>query len=223
MKILVAEDDLETSAYVAQGLRELGHTLDVAHDGRDALMLAADGTYDVLILDRMMPGMAGIALIKALRAMEVTTPAIFLTALDGVGDRVQGLEAGGDDYLVKPFAFSELKARLAALARRPRQIAADTELAAGPVKMDLLARRVTRAGEVVELHPQEFKLLEYLLRHAGKVVTRTMLLEGVWGFHFDPKTSVVETHMSRLRAKIERPGSPPLIRTIRGSGYIIDG
>lgn len=223
MKILVAEDDLETSAYVAQGLRELGHTLDVAHDGRDALMLAADGTYDVLILDRMMPGMDGIALIKALRAMEVTTPAIFLTALDGVGDRVQGLEAGGDDYLVKPFAFSELKARLAALARRPRQIAADTELAAGTVKMDLLARRVTRAGEVVELHPQEFKLLEYLLRHAGKVVTRTMLLEGVWGFHFDPKTSVVETHMSRLRAKIERPGSPPLIRTIRGSGYIIDG
>ncbi len=223
MKILVAEDDLETSAYVAQGLRELGHTLDVAHDGRDALMLAADGTYDVLILDRMMPGMDGIALIKALRAMEVNTPAIFLTALDGVVDRVQGLEAGGDDYLVKPFAFSELKARLAALARRPRQIAADTELAAGTVKMDLLARRVTRAGEVVELHPQEFKLLEYLLRHAGKVVTRTMLLEGVWGFHFDPKTSVVETHMSRLRAKIERPGSPPLIRTIRGSGYIIDG
>lgn len=223
MKILLAEDDGETADYVAAGLKELGHTVDLARDGRDAFMLASGEHYDVLILDRMLPGMDGVALIKAMRGIGNTTPAIFLTALDGVGDRVIGLEAGGDDYLVKPFAFSELAARINALTRRPRGIAAETELAAGAVRMDLLARRVTRSGEIIDLNPQEFKLLEFLLRNVGRVVTRTMLLEGVWNFHFDPKTSVVETHISRLRAKIERNGEPPLIRTIRGAGYIVDG
>lgn len=222
MKILLAEDDRETAAYVAAGLKELGHIVDIAHDGRDGFMLASGESYDILILDRMLPGMDGVALIKALREMGDMTPTIFLTALDGVGDRVAGLDAGGDDYLVKPFAFSELAARINALARRPRGLAPEVELTAGSVRMDLLARRVHRNGEAIDLHPQEFKLLEFLLRHTGRVVTRTMLLEGVWGFHFDPRTSVVETHISRLRSKIERPGTPAIIKTVRGSGYIID-
>lgn len=222
MKILVAEDDSDTASYLRTGLRELGHVVDIARDGRDAFMQASGEEYDLLVLDRMLPGMDGLAVLRALRDMGMTTPALFLTALDGVSDRVAGLDAGGDDYLVKPFAFSELVARLNALARRPRATAVETELTAGGVRIDLLTRRVTRDGQVIDLQPQEFRLLEYLMRHAGRVVTRTMLLEGVWGFHFDPKTSVVETHVSRLRAKVDRGFGMPLIRTVRGSGYLID-
>lgn len=222
MRIMIAEDDRDMADYVSSGLRELGHVVDVAHDGRDAFMLASGENYDVLVLDRMLPGMDGIALIKALRDIGNSAPALFLTALDGVSDRVTGLEAGGDDYLVKPFAFSELAARINALARRPRTSQAETELVAGPLRIDLLSRRVTRGGQAIELQPQEFRLLEFLMRNAGRVVTRTMLLEGVWGFHFDPKTSVVETHISRLRSKIDRDFDPALIKTVRGAGYIID-
>lgn len=222
MKILVAEDDSDTASYLRTGLRELGHVVDIARDGRDAFMQASSEEYDLLVLDRMLPGMDGLAVLRALRDMGMTTPALFLTALDGVSDRVAGLDAGGDDYLVKPFAFSELVARLNALARRPRATAVETELTAEGVRIDLLTRRVTRDGQVIDLQPQEFRLLEYLMRHAGRVVTRTMLLEGVWGFHFDPKTSVVETHVSRLRAKVDRDFDKPLIKTVRGSGYLID-
>lgn len=223
MKILVAEDDAETAQYVASGLRELGHVVDLTADGREAFMMAGGETYDVLVLDRMLPGMDGLAIIRGLRAMQDTTPALFLTALDGVSDRVDGLEAGGDDYLVKPFAFSELAARVMALGRRPRQAAAvQTQLAASGIAMDLLARTVTRDGQTIALQPQEFRLLEFLLNHAGQIVTRTMLLEGVWGFHFDPATSIVETHISRLRAKLDEGFTQSAIRTVRGAGYIID-
>lgn len=223
MKILVAEDDAETAQYVASGLRELGHVVDLTADGREAFMMAGGETYDVLVLDRMLPGMDGLAIIRGLRAMQDTTPALFLTALDGVSDRVDGLEAGGDDYLVKPFAFSELAARVMALGRRPRQAAAvQTQLAASGIAMDLLARTVTRDGQTIALQPQEFRLLEFLLNHAGQIVTRTMLLEGVWGFHFDPATSIVETHISRLRAKLDEGFAQSAIRTVRGAGYIID-
>ena len=224
MKILVAEDDGETAEFVANGLRELGHVVDVAGDGRQAFLIAGSEDYDVLVLDRMLPGMDGLAIIRGLRSMENTTPALFLTALDGVSDRVDGLEAGGDDYLVKPFAFSELAARVMALGRRPRQTAnTQTELVAGDLKMDLLSRQVSRDGKLVTLQPQEFRLLEYLLANAGQIVTRTMLLEGVWGFHFDPATSIVETHISRLRAKLDEGFDRSAIRTVRGAGYIIDG
>lgn len=222
MRILIAEDDASTAAYVAKGLKDLGHVIDVAHDGREAFMLASGETYDVLIIDRMLPGMDGLAIVRALREMSITSPALFLTALDGVADRVAGLDAGGDDYLVKPFAFSELAARVNALARRPRTTAPQTELTAGDVRMDLLSRSVSRNGQTIDLQPQEFKLLEFLMRNAGRVVTRTMLLEGVWGFHFDPRTSVVETHISRLRGKIDKNSLTPVIKTVRGAGYMIN-
>lgn len=222
MKLLVAEDDRETAEYVARGLREKGHVVDVAADGRDGFMMASNGedeAYDVLIVDRMLPGMDGLAMVRALRGAGNQTPVLFLTALGGVDDRVTGLNAGGDDYLVKPFAFSELSARVDALARRPRAVAAETALRVGDLQMDLLTRRVSRGGVDIDIQPQEFRLLEYLMRHAGQCVTRTMLLENVWGFHFDPKTSVVETHISRLRAKIDRGFDHELLQTIRGAGY----
>ncbi len=221
MKILLVEDEPETARYVARGLTELGHVVDVAGDGRDGFMLAIGEDYDVLVIDRMLPGMDGLSMLRAIRASGKMTPALFLTALDGVTDRVGGLEAGGDDYLVKPFEFAELAARVAALARRPRGTKVETELVAGPLRIDLLTRRVTRAGREIELQPQEYKLLEYMMRHAGRVVTRTMLLEGVWGFHFDPKTSVVETHISRLRSKLDRDSEDTAIKTIRGAGYLV--
>ena len=224
MKILVAEDDSETAQFVANGLRELGHVVDVTGEGKEAFLMAGSEPYDVLVLDRMLPGMDGLAIIRGLRSMKNTTPALFLTALDGVSDRVDGLEAGGDDYLVKPFAFSELAARVMALGRRPHQTAnTQTELSAGDLKMDLLARTVTRNGQPVTLQPQEFRLLEFLLGNAGQIVTRTMLLENVWGFHFDPATSIVETHISRLRSKLDDGFERSAIRTVRGAGYIIDG
>ena len=221
MKILLIEDDRETAAYVARGLREQGHVVDVAATGRDGLFLGTDGGHDVLIVDRMLPGLDGIGLVQALRGTGVKAPVLFLTALGGVGDRVHGLEAGGDDYLVKPFAFAELLARVNALARRPPLNETPTILRVGDLDMDLLKRAVTRAGKPIELQPREFQLLEYLLRHTGKVVTRTMLLEAVWEFHFDPKTNIVETHISRLRAKLAQHGGAELIHTVRGAGYVL--
>ncbi len=222
MRVLVIEDDAETAAYVARGLREHGHVADHAPDGRDGLLMAGGGEYDVLIVDRMLPGIDGLGLVRTLRGAGVKSPVLFLTALRGVGDRVQGLEAGGDDYLVKPFAFAELLARLNALARRPPLSDVPTTLAAADLELDLLRRTATRGGERIELQPREFRLLEFLLRHAGKVVTRTMLLEGVWDFYFDPRTNIVETHISRLRGKLSRGGrDPELIHTVRGSGYVL--
>lgn len=221
MKLLVIEDDLETSAYILRGLREQGHTVDVAATGQDGLFLATGGEHDVLIVDRMLPGLDGIGLVQALRATGVKAPVIFLTALGGVGDRVQGLDAGGDDYLVKPFAFAELLARVNALARRPPLNETPTQLRAGDLEMDLLKRSVSRSGRLVDLQPREFQLLEYLLRHKDRVVTRTMLLEAVWDFHFDPRTNIVETHISRLRSKIALEGAMELIHTVRGAGYIL--
>ncbi|MDE2517527.1 MAG: response regulator transcription factor [Rhodospirillales bacterium] len=221
MKILVIEDDKESAAYIARGLTEHGHVVDRAETGRDGLFHAGDGGYDVLIVDRMLPGIDGLGLVRTLRASGVKTPVLFLTALGGVGDRVQGLEAGGDDYLVKPFAFAELLARLNALARRPPLQEVQTLFRVADLEMDVLRRAVSRAGRRIELQPREFSLLEFLLRHAGRVVTRTMLLEGVWDFHFDPRTNIVETHMSRLRAKLNEGGLPNLIATLRGAGYMI--
>jgi two-component system, OmpR family, response regulator len=221
MKILLVEDDPETAAFVKRGLTEAGHTVDHASDGREGLFLASDATYDVLVVDRMLPQLDGLGMLRAVRAAGIRTPALFLTARTGVGDRVEGLEAGADDYLGKPFAFAELLARLNALARRPPLASAPTLLKVADLEMDLLKRSVSRAGQRIDLQPREFRLLEYLMRRTGEVVTRTMLLEGVWDFHFDPKTSVVETHISRLRAKLDQPGAPALIHTMRGAGYCL--
>jgi two-component system, OmpR family, response regulator len=221
VKILIVEDDAETADYVARGLTEAGHLVDRAADGREGLFLAGSGDYDVLVVDRMLPRLDGLGLVRALRAAGVRSPALFLTARAGVGDRVEGLEAGADDYLGKPFAFAELLARVNALARRPPLQSEVTVLRVGDLEMDLLRRSVTRAGRRIELQPREFRLLEYLMRREGQVVTRTMLLEGVWDFHFDPRTSVVETHISRLRGKLDRGFGAELIHTVRGAGYTI--
>lgn len=222
MRILVIEDDRTTADYIARGLREEGHVVDLCRGGREGLMAAQDGGHDVLVVDRMLPHLDGLSLVRALRAAKVLTPAIFLTALGGVDDRIDGLNAGGDDYLVKPFSFGELSARIAALARRPQMRETETVLAAGDLKMDLIARRVTRAGQDIDLLPREFSLLECLLRRKGRVQTRTMLLEAVWDLNFDPQTNVVESHVSRLRAKVDRPFGSDLIHTVRGAGYRID-
>ncbi|HZP88094.1 MAG TPA: response regulator transcription factor [Burkholderiales bacterium] len=221
MRILLIEDDPETASYIATGLQEHGHVVDQARTGKDGLMLAIGEPYDVLIADRMLPELDGLSIVKAVRAAEVRTPVLFLTTLGGIDDRVSGLEAGGDDYLVKPFAFAELLARVNALARRPPMSAAQTTLRVEDLEMDLLKRSVSRKGQRIDLQPREFRLLEYLMRHAGEVVTRTMLLEAVWDFHFDPQTNVVETHISRLRSKIDRGFQAPLIHTVRGAGYCI--
>lgn len=221
MKVLLIEDDQETSAYVARGLREQGHVVDLAASGRDGLFLATDGGHDVLIVDRMLPGLDGLGLVQTLRSTGVKAPVLFLTALGGVGDRVRGLEAGGDDYLVKPFAFAELLARVNALARRPPLADTPTVLRAGDLEMDLLKRTVVRGGQPIDLQPREFQLLAELMRNAERVVTRTMLLESVWDFHFDPKTNIVETHISRLRAKLVQFDGPELIHTVRGAGYAL--
>src|ERR1700730_3338278 len=221
MKVLLIEDDRETSAYLARGLREQGHIVDLAATGRDGLFLATDGGHEVLIVDRMLPGLDGIGLVQTLRQTGVKAPVLFLTALGGVGDRVRGLEAGGDDYLVKPFAFAELLARVNALARRPPLTERMIVLRVGDLEMDLLKRTVLRGGRPVELQPREVQLLDFLLRNADRVVTRTMLLEAVWDFHFDPKTNIVETHMSRLRSKLSQYGGAELILTVRGAGYAL--
>jgi two-component system, OmpR family, response regulator len=219
MKILIIEDDADTVEYVANGLSESGHVVDRAVNGRDGLFLASASQYDLMIVDRMLPGLDGLAVVKTLRGAGVCTPILFLTTMGGVYDRVEGLDAGGDDYLVKPFAFAELMARVNALLRRPPLSLAGTVLKVADLELDQERRAVTRAGRLVELQPREFLLLEYLMRHAGRVVTRTMLLEQVWEFHFEPKTNIVETNISRLRRKIGRPDEVELIHTVRGAGY----
>jgi two-component system, OmpR family, response regulator len=220
VKILLIEDDSQTADYIAKGLREHGHVVDKTDNGRDGLYMATGEPYDVMIVDRNLPKMDGLSLVKAARTSGTRTPVLFLTTMGGVDDRVAGLEAGADDYLVKPFAFAELLARVGALARRP-PIVATTSLRAGDLEIDLLSRAVTRGGKRIELLAQEFKILEYLMRHAGEIVTRTMLLEKVWDFHFDPKTNIVETHISRLRSKIDKGFDKPLLHTVRGAGYVI--
>ena len=219
MRILVVEDDRRTSDYIAKGLSQSGHVPDVIADGREALALAAQENFDLLIVDRMLPGLDGLALVKALRGAGAKMPVLFLTAIGGVEDRVEGLEAGGDDYLVKPFAFSELLARVNALLRRPPVQAEKTVLRVSDLELDLIRRTAKRAGKPIDLQPREFTLLEVLMRNEGRVVTRTMLLERVWDFQFDPKTSVVDTHISRLRAKIDKPFGQPLVHTVRNIGY----
>ena len=221
MKLLLVEDDAEGGAYLKKALSEAGHTVDHAAGGREGLLLAAGEPYDVIVLDRMLPQMDGLAILRTVRASGVKTPVLLLTALGGIDDRVEGLEAGGDDYLVKPFAIAELLARINALARRPPTQDVPTILEVGDLRLDRLKRQVSRGGQRIELQPKEFQLLEYLMRHAGRVVTRTMLLESVWDFHFDPKTNIVETHMSRLRAKIDRGRREELIHTVRGAGYCL--
>jgi two-component system OmpR family response regulator len=221
MKILLIEDDRETAAYIRRGLEELSHVVDVAPTGKEGLVLAASQPYEVMIVDRMLPGVDGLTIVRTIRATGVRTPVLFLSTLGGIDDRVSGLDAGGDDYLVKPFAFSELVARVNALARRPALAQAETVLRVADLEMDLIKRTVTRQGQRIELQPREFKLLEYLMRHAGRVVTRTMLLEQVWDFHFDPQTNVVETHISRLRSKVDKGFESELIHTVRGAGYCL--
>jgi two-component system OmpR family response regulator len=221
MKLLIVEDDKEAAGYLKRALSEAGHAVDYAAAGRDGLLLAAGETYDVIILDRMLPEIDGLAILRTIRASGVKTPVLLLTALGGIDDRVEGLEAGGDDYLVKPFAFAELLARVNALARRPPPQEVRTEATVADLKVDFLRRAVTRDGRRIDLQPKEYQLLEYLIRHAGRIVTRTMLLEGVWEFHFDLKTNIVETHMSRLRGKIDRGHARELIHTVRGAGYVL--
>jgi two-component system OmpR family response regulator len=222
MRILIIEDDRETADYLRKGLAENGHVADHAPTGPQGLAMALESIYDALIVDRMLPGLDGLSVIQALRKDRMTTPVLILSALGQVNDRVRGLKAGGDDYLVKPFAFSELLARLEALGRRvgPEQSVV-TSLRLADLEMDLLARTVTRAGRPIDLQPREFRLLEFLMRHAGQVVTRTMLLESVWDYHFDPQTNVIDVHVSRLRAKIDKGFDEPLLHTVRGAGYTL--
>ncbi|MDF1727261.1 MAG: response regulator transcription factor [Sulfitobacter sp.] len=221
MKLLVVEDDATTGTYIARGLREEGHAVDLVSNGKEGLIEATSGNHDVLILDRMLPEVDGLTLLKTLRAAGNMTPALLLTAMGDVSDRIEGLKAGADDYLAKPFAFGELSARVAALARRPQASEAETVLRAGDLQMNLITRDVTRAGQDLDLLPREFALLEHLLRRKGRVQTRTMLLESVWDISFDPGTNVVETHISRLRAKVDKPFDSELIQTVRGAGYRI--
>ena len=219
MKLLLIEDDKQMAEFILRGLKEQGHVVDHARDGKDGLFLAAGEKYDVMIIDRMLPALDGLSILKMLRSTGTQTPAIFLTTMGGIDDRVEGLEAGADDYLIKPFAFAELLARLSALMRRPPRGVVKTVLQVGDLQIDLLRRVVTRGDRVVDLQPQEFKQLEYLMRSDGRIVTRTMLLENVWDFHFDPQTSVVETHISRLRGKIDKGFQSEMLKTVRGVGY----
>jgi two-component system OmpR family response regulator len=222
LKLLLLEDDTETREHVCRLLRAAGHVVDECSTGPDAIFLGTSNDYAVLILDRMVPGVDGLGALKALRAAGIQTPALLLTAMDDVQDRVEGLEAGADDYLVKPFAGTELLARVAALARRPPIADAVTRLTVADLELDLLKRSVTRNGQRIELQQQEYKLLEYLMRHAGEIITRTMLLENVWSFHFDPGTNLIESHMSRLRAKVDRGFDRELIHTVRNAGYRLE-
>jgi two-component system OmpR family response regulator len=221
MRFLVIDDDKETRDFIVQGLTESGHVADFAADGREGLFLALEGDYDAIVVDRMLPELDGLSIVQTLRSEQRRTPILILSALGEVDDRVEGLRKGGDDYLVKPFAFSELLARLEALARRRDSASAETRLTVGDLEMDLLGRRVKRAGRTIDLQPREFRLLEFLMRHSGQVVTRTMLLEKVWDYHFDPQTNVIDVHVSRLRAKIDKDFDPPLIHTVRGIGYVL--
>lgn len=220
MRILLVEDNQRVAQFVVKGLREEGHAVDHADNGRDGLFLASSEPYDAIILDRMLPGgIDGLAIVEALRKTENKTPILILSALGEVDDRIRGLRAGGDDYLTKPFAFGELAARLDALVRRSQGSRPGTILSVGDLSMDLLSRAVMRAGKSIPLQPREFKLLEFLMRHAGQAVTRTMLLEQVWDYHFDPQTNVIDTHISKLRQKIDAGFDAPLLHTIRGVGY----
>ncbi len=222
MRILVVEDDKEVAGFVLKGLREAGHLAEHADNGRDGLFLAASETFDAIILDRMLPGgIDGLRLLETLRTQDNKTPVMFLSALGQVDERVRGLKAGGDDYLTKPFAFAELLARVEALARRGKSDGPQTKLLVGDLEMELLSRTVRRAGQRIDLQPREFRLLEYMMRHAGQVVTRTMLLEGVWDYHFDPQTNVIDVHVSRLRQKIDKPFPTALLHTVRNSGYML--
>jgi two-component system OmpR family response regulator len=221
MRILLIEDDSEAAAYLAKALREAGHVPDHAQDGDSGAAMAADGGYDVLVVDRMLPKRDGLSVIEELRAKGDHTPALILSALGQVDDRVAGLRAGGDDYLPKPYAFSELLARVEALARRRKPDAAETVFRVGDLELDRLGHTVSRAGQAIPLQPREFRLLEFLMKHAGQVVTRTMLLENVWDYHFDPQTNVIDVHISRLRAKIDKGFPEPLLHTVRGAGYMI--
>ncbi|MFC0218562.1 two-component system OmpR family response regulator [Pseudochelatococcus lubricantis] len=222
MKILVIEDDADAAAFIVKALREAGHVADHAPDGLDGYAQASEGDYDVLVVDRMLPKLDGLSVIRSLREQGIETPVLILSALGQVDDRVKGLRAGGDDYLAKPFAFSELLARVEALARRRvGQASEQTVYRVGDLELDRLSHKVTRADEEIVLQPREFRLLEYLMRNAGQVVTRTMLLENVWDYHFDPQTNVIDVHVSRLRAKIDKGHETALIHTVRGAGYMI--
>ena len=222
MRILVVEDDKDVAGFVLKGLREAGHTVEHADNGRDGLFLSASENFDAIILDRMLPGgIDGLRLLETLRGQDNTTPVLFLSALGQVDDRVKGLKAGGDDYLTKPFAFAELLARVEALTRRGKSDGPATRLMVGDLEMDLLSRSVRRGVQKIDLQPREFRLLEYLMRHAGQVVTRTMLLEGVWDYHFDPQTNVIDVHISRLRQKVDKPFDTALLHTVRNAGYML--
>ncbi|WP_133478215.1 response regulator transcription factor [Cognatilysobacter segetis] len=220
MRILLVEDDPHTAAFIAKGLREDGHTVDTADTGRDGLFMATTEPYDALVLDRMLPGVDGLTLLKTLRGAGNAVPVLLLTALGDVDHRVEGLRAGADDYLVKPFAYSELSARLDSIARRGASGGSEpTKLRVGDLELDLLSREARRGDKRIELQPREFRLLEYLMKQAGRVVTRTMLLEAVWDYHFDPQTNVIDVHISRLRQKIDAGFPKPLLHTVRGAGY----
>nr|WP_207747586.1 response regulator transcription factor [Pelagibacterium limicola] len=218
---MLIEDDREAASYLMQALDECGHNTHHAADGETGYAMASGMSYDVLIVDRMLPRRDGLSIIESLRAESDQTPALILSALGEVDDRVQGLRAGGDDYLVKPYAFSELLARIEVLARRSSPSEAQTQYQVGDLTLDRLSRKVERAGEAIVLQPREFRLLEYLMKNAGRVVTRTMLLENVWDYHFDPQTNVIDVHMSRLRAKVDKGHAKQLLQTVRGAGYMI--
>ncbi|MBX9925906.1 MAG: response regulator transcription factor [Hyphomicrobiaceae bacterium] len=221
MRVLVIEDDKETALFLSKSLKESGHAVDLAADGEAGLDMGRGGQHDVLIVDRMLPRLDGLSVIKTLRAENVRTPVLVLSALGDVDDRVKGLRAGGDDYLTKPYAYSELLARIEALARRAVPEEQQTRYIVGDLVLDRLSHRVTRGGEAIVLQPREYRLLEYLMKNAGQVVTRTMLLEHVWDYHFDPQTNVIDVHVSRLRSKIDKSFEKPLLHTVRGAGYMI--
>ncbi|MFL5000721.1 MAG: response regulator transcription factor [Xanthobacteraceae bacterium] len=221
MRLLIIEDDRDAADYLVKAFREVGHVADHSADGEDGLAMALDGQYDVLIIDRMLPKRDGLSVIGTLRAKAIDTPALILSALGQVDDRVKGLRAGGDDYLPKPYSFSELLARVEVLARRRSGRSEETAYRVGDLELDRLSHRVTRGDSEIVLQPREFRLLEYLMKHAGQVVTRTMLLENVWDYHFDPQTNVIDVHMSRLRSKIDKGFARPLLHTVRGAGYVI--
>lgn len=221
MRILVVEDDLEAQRYLVKGLREAGHVVDDAADGETGLTLAMSRSYDVAVVDRMLPGLDGLKLVESMREERNMTPVLFLSALSDVDDRIKGLRAGGDDYLTKPYSFAELLARLDALMRRRDPGAVKTKVLVGDLELDLLSRTARRDESRIDLQPREFRLLEYLMRHQGQIVTRTMLLENVWEYHFDPQTNVIDVHISRLRAKIDKGYPQPLLHTVRGAGYMI--
>ena len=221
MRILVIEDDADTAAYMFKGLKESGYVVDHAADGRDGMFHAMSGNYDALIVDRMLPNVDGLSIIQAIRTAGIKTPALILSALGAVDDRVKGLKAGGDDYLTKTYAFSELLARTEVLARRRGSRGEETVYRVADLELNRLSHQVSRAGQDLQLQPREFRLLEYLMRHAGQVVTRTMLLENVWDYHFDPQTNVIDVHISRLRSKIDKGFTQPLLHTVRGAGYMI--